>query len=363
MIHLVGGFLGSGKTTAILSAARLLISRGLRVGIVTNDQGRYLVDTAFARALGHPAVEVTGGCFCCNYDDFNRIVSDLERKERPDVIFAESVGSCADVVATVVAPLLEMNVHAAGSFSVLSDIRLAARFLSGKPLPFSEPVTYLFGQQLAEAGILLLNKADLLPEEEASAVLALARERYPRANVRLHSSFREQDVADWIEETGRQGALPSGRLDIDYQEYGRAEAALAWYDARLRFAFPEGRGGTAVGSFLNRLESALTAEGAPIGHLKALVSHSGGDEKISLTGGDETGLMYVRKIPGTSAEVVLNARVQMGAERLREIVRAAAAEVGGVTFLAEDSFHPAQPTKPAGRVYPPAPPTKPAGRT
>ncbi len=347
MIHLVGGFLGSGQTTAILSAARLFISRGLKVGIVTNDQGRYLVDTAFARAQGHPAVEVTGGCFCCSYDDFRTIVSDLERKERPHVIFAESVGSCADVVATVVAPLLEMRASDAVGFTVLSDIRLAARFLSGKPLPFSDPVTYLFAQQLQEAEILLLNKADLLPADEAAALLARARERYPRAIVRLHSSFREQDAAEWIEETERPGIHPPGGLDIDYQEYGRAEAALAWYDARLRFQFPEGSGGAAVGSFLNGLAAAITAEGAPIGHLKALVSHSAGDEKISITGGDETGRVLAAEIPGTSAEVILNARIQMGAERLRSLVRAAAAEAGGVTILAEDAFHPAPPAKPA----------------
>jgi G3E family GTPase len=35
----VGGFLGAGKTTALVAAARELIRRGLRVGIITNDQG------------------------------------------------------------------------------------------------------------------------------------------------------------------------------------------------------------------------------------------------------------------------------------------------------------------------------------
>jgi G3E family GTPase len=60
-LHLVGGFLGSGKTTAILEAARLLIERGQRVGIITNEQGKHLVDSGFLRASGLPALEVTGG--------------------------------------------------------------------------------------------------------------------------------------------------------------------------------------------------------------------------------------------------------------------------------------------------------------
>ena len=89
--HLIGGFLGSGKTTAIIGAARHLIAQGKRVGVVTNDQGKYLVDTAFFQAADLPTVEVTGGCFCCNYDDLGARLSQLKDSAQPDVIFAESV--------------------------------------------------------------------------------------------------------------------------------------------------------------------------------------------------------------------------------------------------------------------------------
>ena len=78
------------------------------MGVVTNDQGKYLVDTAFFRLSDLPAVEVTGGCFCCNYDDLDARLAQLIATAHPDVIFAESVGSCADIVATVVKPLLEL---------------------------------------------------------------------------------------------------------------------------------------------------------------------------------------------------------------------------------------------------------------
>ena len=47
---MVGGFLGAGKTTALLRAAERLTARGLRVGLITNDQSGGLVDTAIARA-------------------------------------------------------------------------------------------------------------------------------------------------------------------------------------------------------------------------------------------------------------------------------------------------------------------------
>jgi hypothetical protein len=51
-VVLVGGFLGSGKTTLILAAARQLQQRGLRSAMVWNDQGVDLVDSRYA-ALSH----------------------------------------------------------------------------------------------------------------------------------------------------------------------------------------------------------------------------------------------------------------------------------------------------------------------
>ena len=117
-LHLVGGFLGSGKTTAIIGAARFLMAQGKRVGVITNDQGKFLVDTAFIRAMEIPAVEVAGGCFCCNYENLEERLEQLTASNRPDVVFAESVGSCADIVATVLKPLLHLRSENAASFQL-----------------------------------------------------------------------------------------------------------------------------------------------------------------------------------------------------------------------------------------------------
>ena len=64
-VVLVGGFLGAGKTTTMLAAARLLEARGERVAVITNDQGTDLVDTRLAQLVGERecrVAEVTGGC-------------------------------------------------------------------------------------------------------------------------------------------------------------------------------------------------------------------------------------------------------------------------------------------------------------
>ena len=73
---MVGGFLGAGKTTAILRMAEALDRGGRRVGLITNDQSVGLVDTTVLSAHGFPVEEITGGCFCCR---FNSLVDAAER--------------------------------------------------------------------------------------------------------------------------------------------------------------------------------------------------------------------------------------------------------------------------------------------
>src|SRR5262249_10402523 len=105
---MIGGFLGAGKTTAISRLARYCVGPGQRVGLGMNDQAQDLVDTNSLRAQGFAVEEVAGACFCCRFDDLVGKVGRLQEGERPDVILAEPVGSCTDLVATVVQPLRDL---------------------------------------------------------------------------------------------------------------------------------------------------------------------------------------------------------------------------------------------------------------
>ncbi len=96
---MLGGFLGAGKTTTLLRLALSLQRKGLRVGLITNDQGRELVDTAMLRSLGFATEEISGGCFCCRFNSLVEAADKLTEASAPDVIIAEPVGSCTDLVA------------------------------------------------------------------------------------------------------------------------------------------------------------------------------------------------------------------------------------------------------------------------
>ncbi|HEV2124470.1 MAG TPA: GTP-binding protein, partial [Chloroflexota bacterium] len=135
----VGGFLGAGKTTAIIRAAERLLASGRRVAIVTNDQASGLVDTAAAwEALGGDRAsvsEIAGGCFCCRFDDLTNTLQRTADLVHPDVILAEAVGSCTDLAATVYQPLAQLQLAPVrlGPLTVVVDaVRLRSLLLAGE---------------------------------------------------------------------------------------------------------------------------------------------------------------------------------------------------------------------------------------
>jgi len=377
-LHLVGGFLGSGKTTAIIQAAKRLVRNGKRVGIITNDQGKYLVDTAFFRLEDLPTVEVTGGCFCCSYPDLEQQLDTLVESVHPDVIFAESVGSCADLVATVIKPLARLRDTAAlpVSFSVFVDARLLRLYLQDEDLPFSEEVVYIFAQQIEEAGLLVINKVDLLTDGQREKVLERTQEAYPHMPVLAQSSLSARDGDGWVDwiESGRgsgsergsgRGALPEASLSIDYDRYGTGEARLAWIDEELEIVLAED--GEARACVIRLIESVLgvfQSQKATIGHLKFLVTGSPGigagggagrAAKVSFTSLPEPG--WEAQVPeglGSKVTLLLNGRAEADAEdleaQIEEGVKAATGSLGcQVRVLHKDVFYP-KPPKPTHRM-------------
>ncbi len=336
-LHLVGGFLGSGKTTAIISAARLLMDSGKRVAIITNDQGKYLVDTAFFRAEGVPTVEVTGGCFCCRFDDLGQHLDFLLDTVQPDAVFAESVGSCADLVATVLKPLqaLQDGLHAPASLSVFTDSRLLLLRLLEEPLPFSDSVIYIFDQQIEETSLLVVNKIDLLAPEEQGEIRRLTAERYPGKTLLFQDSRREENIRLWLETIQpNRSPLPSESLEIDYQRYGQGESELAWLDKELTLQAAPGAARQVVLHFVEQMLAQLAAAQAAVAHLKLLITCGTQHAKLSITASSsEDWRANLPQFGDEPVQVEFNARVQIDPPTLDFIFSyalASAVKIAGV---------------------------------
>ena len=228
---MVGGFLGAGKTTAILRLAERFREQGLRVGLITNDQSVGLVDTAMLASHDFPVEEITGGCFCCRFNSLTEAAGKLSSVERPDVFLAEPVGSCTDLAATVAYPLRRLygDSFEIAPFSVLVDPARAERILGLAPgKTFSPKVIYIYLKQLEEADIIAVNKADTLDESRLKLLVAKLQAEFPNSKVLPISAREGTNVADWAEAIESGEFSGRAAMEIDYDTYAEGEALLGW---------------------------------------------------------------------------------------------------------------------------------------
>jgi Ni2+-binding GTPase involved in maturation of urease and hydrogenase len=353
-IIFVSGFLGSGKTTTIINASKVLMKQGLKVGVVTNDQGKYLVDSHFVKAAGIPSVEVSNGCFCCNYDDFDSHILVLAENEKPDIIFAESVGSCADIIASVIKPFLDFRKKYTkhSCLSALADARMLQARLSDKALPFSKDVTYIFDKQIEEADILVINKSDLLTDEEGAELLASAGRRFPNKKILLQSAFSYDNLSNWILSIENLPLFKYSEPSIfmDYEKYSDGELKMAWFDKVFNLASKEKDLIEAVTSLLANISILLKEAEYPVGHLKLfLEAEDSWSYKISLTAMDEAAIPWnLPESLGRKVNIVLNARVETEPIYLKKIIHDALSRMikdFNLEFesIDESSFKPGRP--------------------
>jgi G3E family GTPase len=351
----VGGFLGAGKTTALIEAARNLMARGLKVGVITNDQGSHLVDTALVRSQGLQTEEITGGCFCCRFTEFVKHASRLVVQHHPDIILAEAVGSCTDLAATVYEPLRRFHVAefelAPLSVFVEPD---RIREILGPDSEFEDSVRYLFEKQLAEAELILLSKSDLLEPGEAEDLTARIRSLVGKIPVRVMSAKTGTGIHEWVDQLLAERSAGEKNLELDYEVYGQAEASLGWLNATVDLIsdneFPPVELGEAV---VGKIKEQCRLTESAIAHLKILFVTAEGSARIGLTasagqavwdGEGNLGLV-------SEASAVINARVGVNPDELRRIVESALQSAARerrvvATVVDLESFAPAPPKRP-----------------
>jgi G3E family GTPase len=349
-LHIVGGFLGSGKTTAISNGARLLIQKERKVAVVTNDQGKYLVDTSFMDSKDIPTAEVTNGCFCCNFDSLSDQIKLLEDKIQPEYIFAESVGSCTDLVATVLKPLqlLKKELFDEMTFSVFADSRLLLDYLLGKMLHFSDAISYIFEKQIEEADLLIINKIDLLSAEDLITLRNLVEVRLSRKNVIFQNTLNQLHIQHWL---SILESLPNRRrdsLEIDYQIYGKGEAEMAWLDEAISIQTDNSSALEHALIFIGMMIDEIEQREISIGHLKFLLKGDGLSHKISFTTINEDDWKIDLPVSNNSNILIMvNLRIEATPELAREIVKHGISAISGsgvtVTVTHEQAFQPGFP--------------------
>ena len=188
----VTGFLGAGKTTLIRHM--LQNANGKRIALIINEFGDLGVDGDILKGCGDETcteddiMELSNGCICCTVaDDFVPTMEKLLARDiKPDHIVIETSGLALPqpLVRAFNWPEISTQVTVDGVVTVVdgkavSEGRFAhnvaavdAQRKQDENLDHETPLSELFEDQVACADMIVVNKSDLLSEDESAALVA-----------------------------------------------------------------------------------------------------------------------------------------------------------------------------------------------
>ncbi len=172
-VGIIGGYLGSGKTT--------LVNRFLtgvlpgRTAVVINDFGSINIDASLIASSSDDTIELTNGCICCQInDDATRIMTALAKRDDLDNVICEvsGVGDPGQL-----AQWREFPGFAPGPVLVCADATAARRLLR------DEFVGDTVARQLKAAEVVLLTKTDVARPDEIEASTEACADAAPEAKL------------------------------------------------------------------------------------------------------------------------------------------------------------------------------------
>ena len=355
---MIGGFLGAGKTTAVGKLAKELCAKGLRVGLITNDQGRNLVDTAMLRSQGFATEEIPGGCFCCRFNSLVDAARKLTEQSRPEVFIAEPVGSCTDLLATVTYPLRRLygDNFTIAPVSVLVDpIRARRIFGLDKGGSFSEKVLYIYNKQLEEADLIVMSKCDQSDRARLAALRDAILARFPGKEIIAVSARDGTNLDTWFERMTREQQQPGRAMEVDYTVYADGEALLGWLNCTVQLAAKEAFDANRLLEVLAAaVQERLRSAHAEVAHLKMTLSPDGGLEEIAainLVRNDFVPELSLRlEEPAHSGQLIINLRAEATPDVLGSAVQESLNALAGqfntlkATLDHLEHFRPGKPT-------------------
>ena len=291
-------------------------------------------------------------------DDLVGAVHKLDEASRPDVIVAEPVGSCTDLMATVILPL-ERVYHlpfALSPLSVVVDARLALTALGGKrqARDFHRDVGYVFRKQLEEAEWLVVNKIDLMSNEDLADLDRRLAKEYPDKRVFKVSARNSEGVEPWFDALLASNAQPQALMDVDYERYAVGEAMLGWVNSEAVCHAKEidHSWGNWLEALGRKIGDELDSSGAVTGHFKMSIEAGGARWRFHkvMSGEDPVVIKELGSLRG-EVRFLVNLRAEGTAEILEAMVdRALSAQSEvRVEFKDRAAFQPGEP-RPTHRV-------------
>ena len=199
-ITIVTGFLGAGKTTLVRHTIEN--AEGRRLALIVNEFGDVGVDGTILRSCGIEScpdeniIELTNGCLCCTVaEDFvPTLEALLSLNPPPDHIIVETSGLALPkpLVKAFEWPDIRNRVTVDGVVTVVDGpavkagrfaddpAKIAAQRAADPSVDHENPLEEVYSDQLLCADLVVLNKTDLMTEEETALISDEIRRRVPR---------------------------------------------------------------------------------------------------------------------------------------------------------------------------------------
>jgi G3E family GTPase len=205
---MVMGFLGAGKTTAILNLLKQKPADE-KWAVLVNEFGQVGIDGAIFAASGAIVREVPGGCLCCAVGlPFQVAVNRLLTEVKPDRLLIEPTG--------LGHPKRVLDMLSGGYFRTVLDVRGSICLVDPRKLSDSRYTSHEnFVDQIALSDVLVANKMDLADKAAAQLFERWADGSRPRKTVVAQTVQGQLDVVwlDLIRNLERRASFPNAHQD------------------------------------------------------------------------------------------------------------------------------------------------------
>ena len=196
-VTVITGFLGVGKTTAMLDLLQHRTTgseegQNDRWAVLVNEFGEIGIDGAILESDGLAVAEVPGGCICCSAGlALRTTLVRLLREQRPTRLLIEPTGLAhpASVIDTLRSPGLREAVQVKAVIGLVDP-----RHVRSPRHRASDP----WNDQVRIADVLVANKTDLASADDLEAFRTLAAEQWPPKLVVAETKEGRLDPA-WLD--------------------------------------------------------------------------------------------------------------------------------------------------------------------
>lgn len=318
------GFLGAGKTTTMMALTQFHSRHSGKAAMISNDLGtQSLADNKLAKLAGCNASELTGDCICYQTEKLVERLNKLFDLDGCELVISDipgfGVGALEHVYHT-------LNDNYAGQFQLAPfTVLVEPRTVELLRTDEGGDLEYILKTQLVEADLIVLNKCDLLEEQQLASDVTYLKESYPQASVITISALKREGLKE-LSQALMQGEASLHRPDIGYggAAFCSAMEKISEYYIQYHAAVccNDFDGNAYLIDMARQIQAQMLEIESEIPHLKLLAWEPEGDYgKVDLLGVERPiEVSHTFDRPCTELAVMLNTSAACPTEKLDTIM-------------------------------------------